>query len=247
MKMLNLSRKKEVIMGIVLSLFIGLLASPLALANNTESLRGSLQVTGQAVITGTPDIAFITLGVETKNTLADVASQENADRMAKVFAALKNLGLTDQQLTTSGYNIYSSNQVIARGTEDEKTITNYHVENKIKITTPDLESVGKIVDVAIKAGANKVQGIQFDIKDKHSMQLKALNNAVIQAKEKATTMAEAAEITLGGITSMNENFSSYAPMVNTMALRTEAMSHSNTTINPGDVEVTATVSMNFWY
>lgn len=245
--MLNSITKKRVLVGIILCLCIGLLTSPLAQANNTDLPRGSLQITGQAVITGTPDVVYITLGVETKNALADVASQENADRMTEVFAALKNLGLTDKQLTTSGYNIYSSNQVIARGTENERTITNYHVENKIKITTSDLEVVGKIVDVAIKAGANKVQGIQFDIKDKHSMQLEALNNAVIQAKEKAKVMAEAAEIALGGITNMNENFSSYTPMVNTIALRAEAMSQNTTTINPGDVQVTATVSMNFWY
>ncbi len=227
----------------VLTILVLSLCSGIIQASSSE--RGSIQVTGNAVVTGTPDVAYITLGVETKDPSAEVAAQENANRMAKVFAVLKELGLGDKELSTSGYNIYSSNQVLNRGTETEVTVTTYHVQNRIQITTKDLDSVGQIIDVAVKAGANQVQGIRFDIEDKGAMQLKALQHAVQQGLAKADAMAEAAGIALGGLTTMSENYSSYAPMVSTMAFRADGV--AGTTINPGDVEVSATVNLNFWF
>lgn len=247
--MFTLITKKRFMIGCFLILLITMFIVPIASANNPETTKGSLQVTGQAVVTGTPDVAFITLGVETSNLSASIATQENADRMAKVFEALKALGLQDEELTTSSYNIYSSNQILERGTKDEKIVTTYKVQNRLKITTTNLDNVGKIVDVAIDAGANQVQGIQFDIKNKQDMKLQALKNAVTQAKAKAEVMADVAGIHLGGLVSMNENYGSYAPMVDygAMTLRADVANMSTTAINPGQIEVSASVSLNFWY
>lgn len=241
--MRNSFLKVGVLTVLILSLCTVSGLSSLAKANGDQ--RGSLQVSGSAVIAGAPDIAYITLGVETKDPSADTAAQDNAERMARVFAALKDLGLTDKELTTSGYNIYSSSQVIARGTDNEITTTTYHVQNRINITTKELDSVGQIIDVAVKMGANQVQGIRFDIEDKQAMQLEALKAAVQQGRAKADVMAEAAGVAIGGIASASENYSSYAPVMNTMALKADFV--GGTTINPGEVEVSATVQLNFWF
>lgn len=234
-------------MGIITLLILGLVSSAAlsAQAQGGPAQPGSIQVSGSAVITGTPDVAYITLGVETKDASAQVAAENNAKGMASVFKALKELGISEQQLNTSGYNIYSSSQVLYRGTDDEVTVTTYYVQNRINITTKDLDAVGQIIDVAIRAGANQVQGIRFDIADKQSLQLQALELAVQQGMTKAKVMAESAGLLLGGLTTMSESYGSYAPMVTTMALRAD--SAPATPISPGDVEVSATVNMNFWY
>ncbi|HHT69858.1 MAG TPA: SIMPL domain-containing protein [Firmicutes bacterium] len=229
--------------GIVTVLILGLCSGVLVQASTVE--RGSVQVSGSAIVTGTPDVAYITLGVETKDASAEVAAQDNANRMAKVLAALKALGLTDKELTTTGYNVYSSTQVLHRGTADEVTTTTYHVQNRLNIATKDLDGVGQIIDAAVKAGANQVQGVRFDIEDKQEMQLQALQSAVEQAMTKARVMAGSAGIALGGLSTMSESYSSYAPMMSTMALRADGA--AGTAINPGDVEVSATVNLNFWF
>ena len=102
--------------------------------------------------------------------------------------------------------------------------------------------MGQIIDVAIRAGANQVQGIRFDIADKQSLQLQALELAVQQGMTKAKVMAESAGLLLGGLTTMSESYGSYAPMVTTMALRAD--SAPATPISPGDVEV---MRQQFWY
>ena len=56
-------------------------------------------------------------------------------------------------------------------------------------------------------------------------------------------MAEAAGLVLGDLLTMNESYSTYAPMVTAVAYRADAA--VGTAINPGDVEVSATVQMEF--
>lgn len=206
-----------------------------------------LNVNGSAVISVAPDTAYISLGVETSDPSAEIASAENAERMAKVLAALKGLGLTEREIATKGYNIYSYTQVLNRGTKEEVNVTTYQVQNKIEIVTKNLEQVGKIVDVAVKAGANQVQGITFDLADKQELQLKALENAIKQAKGKAEVMAAAAGIELGGLVSLNEDYASYAPTYDTMIMRSQALASAETSITPGDVEISAKVSLIFWF
>lgn len=230
--------KGVITLFLVVALAAALPAQALA---NSEAKR--LQVTGTAVVTAAPDIAYITLGVETQDPSADKAAQANAEIMARVLAALEELGLTKQEVSTSGYNIYGSTQVINRGSDREETVTTYYVQNRINITTQDLDNLGEIIDRAVKAGANQVQGIRFDVQDKQALQLEALRLAVRQGRAKAEAMAEAAGLVLGDLLTMNESYSTYAPMVTAVAYRADAA--VGTAINPGDVEVSATVQMEF--
>jgi uncharacterized protein YggE len=230
-------RKSLFKMGVMTLLM--LLVAGAALAD-AEPKR--LQVSGTAVVTGDPDIAYITVGVETQNPSAEKAAQDNASIMAQVLAALREMGLTEKEVSTSGYNIWGSTQTVNRGTDKEETVTTYWVQNRINITTKNLDSVGEIVDRAVKAGANQVQGIRFDVQDKQALQLEALKLAVQQGMGKAEAMAEAAGVTLGELVSMSESYSSYAPMVRAVAYADAAV---GTSISPGEVEVSASVQMEF--
>lgn len=217
-----------------------------ATAATVPENRSLLQVNGNAVITVKPDTALITLGVDTSSSSAEVAAQENADRMAKVLAALKELGLSDSEIATKGYNIYSYDQYLGRTTGEDTVVTTYQVQNRIQITTKNLELVGQIVDAAVKAGANQVQGVSFDLADKEELQLQALKNAIKQAQTKAEAMAEGAGVQLGGIAKITEEYGSYVPLYGAM-LAKEFDQASSTEINPGEVEITARVLIEFWF
>lgn len=242
--MLNKQLKKMFMLSVTVLLVFAVIggASGAELENS-----GRLKVTGTAVISGAPDVAYITLGVETRNQSAEEASQENAERMGKVMAALKELGLDDKAITTSGYNIYSYQQTVDRNAPEPQTITIYTVQNRINVTTTKLKEVGKIIDAAVKAGVNQVQGIRFDIKDKQEMQLLALQKATEQARLKAEAMAESAGVVIGGLALMEEEYASYAPMTDMVMMRAESFMEAETSISPGDVEVSARVWMEFYF
>lgn len=199
-----------------------------------------LEVTGNAVITARPDTAKITLGIETSHTLAEQATQNNAELMHKVLQALQELGLTPSQITTSGYSINSYMDTFNR-INDEQAFINYQVQNQITITTTDLDQVGKIVDAAVQAGANQVHEVSFDLASKEDLQLQALKGAIKQAQEKAAVMAASADVDLGGIISVKEEYGSYVPYTESTFLK------ADTSIIPRDVEVNAQVTMVYWF
>lgn len=219
-----------------------------AQANTASEAVGRLEVTGNAVITGAPDTARIILGVETSSTSADSAASENAERMARVLGALKNMGIQESKISTGGYNIYSYRDTFQRTTLDETSEqTIYNVHNRITIITHELDQVGKIVDAAVKAGANQVQSVDFDLTDKQDMQLQALDAAIKQAMVKANVMAESAGVALGGIVSIEEAYGTYVARDESVHKMVAGFGGAETSITPGEVEVTAQVSMVFWF
>lgn len=209
-----------------------------AAAQTTDS-SGVIRVSGDAVVTTAPDTAYITLGVETRDNLAEKASQQNAEYMSKIIAALKQFGLSDKEITTSGYYIYSYQE------GEQRTSTVYVVRNQVNVRTNRLEEVGTIIDLAIKAGANQVQGVTFDTENKADLQLTALENATRQARDKAEAIAKAAGVTIKEIVSITEQSETYAPYTEAVVFRAASLDSAKTVINPGDVEVRARVIVEY--
>jgi uncharacterized protein YggE len=234
-----------------ISIFLALVLIVTATTASAASIpehSGRLQVTGNAVVTAAPDMVRITLGVETSSTSAEIAASENAERMASVLAALEALGLQQSAISTSGYNIYSYSNTYGQSTPEELIQTTYNVHNGITITTKNLDTVGLIVDTAVKAGANQVQNVNFDIAEKQDMQLQALEVAIEQALTKAGVMARSAGETLGGIVSIDEEYGTYVAQNESLKMMAAGYDRGAvTSINPGEIEVTAQVTMEFWF
>lgn len=205
----------------------------------TAESTGVIIVSGDAVVTAAPDTAYITLGVETRDSSAERASEQNAESMSNVITALKKFGLTDKEITTSGYYIYSYQE------GEQRTSTVYVVRNQVNVRTNRLDEVGTIIDLAIKAGANQVQGVSFDTENKADLQLLALENATRQARAKADTIAKAAGVSIKEIASITEQSETYAPYTEAVMFRAAGLDSAKTVINPGDVEVRARVIVEY--
>lgn len=232
------SVKNIKLIGLII-LSISLIFSGTIFAQNQTNSR-IISVTGDAVVTAAPDIAFISLGVETRERTADTASQKNSDAVANIINSLKEFGLKDNEITTSSYYIYSY-QEMDRTSDTNETYTVYNVRNQINISTKDLDNVGSIIDIAISAGANQVQGISFDLENKQELKLQALQEATKQAHAKAKAIADAIGIDVLEISSITENADFYAPYTEAVMFRASAADNRETPINPGDVEIKASV------
>ncbi len=241
-----MTNKRLLITSFILILLLGVgIGNELetSLLANSSPSTGIIQVNGDATVSIAPDVAYISLGVETQNRLAESASQENAAIMNKVITALKEFGLTDQEITTSGYYIYSYQQG-DYNSDPVSYYTIYHVRNQVNVKTDQLQNVGAIIDLAIKAGANQVQGITFDHENKAELKLTALQNATKQAQAKAEAIAEASGVTIKEIIRITEQSASYAPYTEAVVFKASGDA-STSPINPGDVEVTGHVVVEF--
>jgi uncharacterized protein YggE len=220
----------------------GVPSSVQATTPETESI---ISVYGEAVITAAPDMARVVLAVETTNESAKTATEENAKLMEAVIDALIKSGLDKKQLKTSGYHVYSYNEQIDPENKD-KHVTFYRASNELNVTLHNLNKTGNVIDTAIKAGANRVLSVWFELENSEALKLQALQYATAQAKSKATAIAKSAGVTIKGIKAIREEGSSYAPFrAQEENMKTMAGSGAATPILPGDVEVTARVSAEF--
>jgi uncharacterized protein YggE len=81
----------------------------------------------------------------------------------------------------------------------------------IQVEIQDLDIVGDVIDVAGAAGANRVDGVSFDLSDdlKESLKLDAYVAAIQDAEAKANIITETMDLDIIGVQSVTE--SSYSP------------------------------------
>jgi uncharacterized protein YggE len=231
-----------------------LLIAVLALAGTasaevTEDDR-LIHVSGTGKVTTDPDVVKITIAVETENTDAVKAQQENAERMTKTVSSLKALGLTDDEISTAGYNIYSYTTGSDSPFGKDKKI--YKVTNTVLVETNRIDLAGDIIDASVMNGANRINSIYFTLSDEKSQSLRseAITAAVEQAKLDADAVSAALGVEISGVKSVNVG-SSYTPYSYSNSMDYAVMEKSAggmaapTPVQPDTVDVTASVSIDY--
>lgn len=163
-----------------------------------------LSVTGHGEVRLVPNIAYITIGVRTSGTNVSDVVAANAEQVAAVMAALSGMGVAQEDMQTSNFNVYP-NEIYDPST-GLSTATNYNVDNTVNVTARDLANLGQLLDRAVSVGANSIWGVTFDVDSKDESQNQARDLAVQDALAEAQALAAAAGVTLGEIISIT-----YAP------------------------------------
>jgi uncharacterized protein len=166
---------------------------------NTVSNR-QINVTGTGNVFITPDVAYVNIGVHSQaDTVTDALNQNN-DQAQGVSNALKGLGVDAKDIQTSAFNVYPQQQLGPNG-DVQKTV--YEVDNTVSVTVRDLSKLGQLLDAVTKAGANTINGIQFDALKKSEALSQARNMAIQDARSQAEELVKAAGVTLGPVDTIN--------------------------------------------
>jgi len=147
-----------------------------------------ISVTGVATTSADPDLLVVTFGVETQERAAGEALAANSESMDAVVSAVRSLGIPEDDLSTSQLNIYP----VYEGRLDSNDIyrqklAGYAVTNTLSVETARLDSAADIIDGAVGAGANRVDGVHFALAPETRIQIQdeLLERAVANAKTKA--------------------------------------------------------------
>jgi hypothetical protein len=119
-------------------------------------------------------------------------------------------------------------------------ITGYLASNSVQVTAA-LGKSGALVDAAVGAGANNVDGPSLDTADKSSLYAKALKQAVADAKTKAQAIAAGAGLTLGQLVKVREG-GAPTPIVYGEALQAKATA---VPIEAGTQKIDASVTVTY--
>jgi uncharacterized protein YggE len=207
-----------------------------------QSAPRTLSVNGAGTISLTPDIAYIYLGVHSENPSASEAVSSNNAQTQKVIDALKSLGIDEKDIRTTNISIWPSTQYSPEGVQ---TGTIYMVDNTVYVTIRDLTKLGDLLDSVIKAGANTVNSIQFDVADKTEALKQARDEAVNNAVAQAGELALAAGVTLGEVQTIGFYDSVPSPVYEGGKGGGGAAADMAVPIQPGQMTLTVTVSMTY--
>ena len=206
-----------------------------------------IRVSGNATVALAADTATMQIGVNTKKPTVQEAQKENAALMNAVLEALHAIGIEDQDIMTSQFNVSSMFDYSVSSLGQEIRTQYYEVQNNVSVTVHDLSLIGQVLDAAMEAGANTSYGITFSSTKQNEAYQKALTRAVEDAMQKAGVLAAAAKVQLGNLVSMNATQNHVAGsygVSNFFAYEAKAMDRG-TVIASGDITVSADVTLEY--
>ena len=198
-----------------------------------------ISASAQHEVKVSPDRATIQISVQTRAATAADAASQNATRSQAVLSALRVRGLTNDQLSTTGYNVYPDYRH-EQGKEPQ--ITGYNVTNTILADVRRLDQVGPVIDAALAAGANMMTSLQFYASNTEAARRAGIAAAIAKARADAEAAAHAAGGTLGPLLDLSIG-PSFPQPPQPMMMRRESMSaQADTPIQPGDQTLVVIVS-----
>lgn len=208
---------------------------PEAAESADEGTSDGITVTGVGRVDTAPDEAEFSLGVTTEAPTARGALTVNSERMRRLITALELAGVAKRDIRTQHVSVGSDYD--ADGTQDDFTAS-----NTVSVLIRDLDRAGAILDAAARAGANTVYGPALTRSNRESLEAKALEAAVANARTRAERLAEAAGVRLGRVSAIVETPGYAGPEPVFRALGEAA---AETPIEKGTQEIQATVTVTF--
>jgi len=203
----------------------------------------TLSVSGEAVVTAAPDEAEIRLAVVTEGEDATETARQNARSTEEVIRSLVNAGAEREKIETVSFSVEPQYDYNARREGKPPRIIGYRVSNDIRLTTLNLDRTGAYIGAGIEAGANRVSGLTFNLRDNAPQRAEAIRIATRSARHDADTLADAAGIRLDGVHRIEIVSDGVRPMQRQFDGRAAAMESAAPPVNPGDIEVRVRVNM----
>jgi uncharacterized protein len=201
-----------------------------------------LQLSARATVQRVPDRAVVQLAVETEAETARAATARNAETMQRVLAALRGLGVPEHRIQTTRIELQPRYD---RPRDRAPVIVGYQAANQVVVRLDDIDLVGRAVDAAVQAGANRVTGIQFEISDPDAAYREALRLAIQRARAEAETAADALGESLGPPLRVQTGAMQLPPSPVRAMARMELDIAEATPVQPGELEVHATVHITY--
>ena len=191
--------------------------------------------TGEAVVRRAPDIAVITVAVETRAKSPRDAQRQNADAMTAVLKRITDAGVPRDALRTVGVRLEQEFD----NANGRRVPRDFLARNTLEITVNDIARAGEIADAAVQAGATSLDGIRFDIKDRAAAEREATRLAVMDARGRADAAAAGAGRTIDRILRIESGGSNASPPRPMLRMAAEAV----TVVEAGLIDVRADVTI----
>jgi len=198
---------------------------------------------GFASVIAKPDKVSVYVNVDTLNESSKIAQEENTKITEDLNNALIKIGIDKKDITISNFNIYQEYDWTDKGRVEK----GYKATRQIIVKSSNFSKVSDIIDSSVSAGA-LVLTMNFELSTEKENEYKAqaLKQAGVDAKNKASSTAAGFGKRLGGLVSVqSQDYGSYTPYpfyARGEALSTADAKNAAVSLDPKDIEVTATIN-----
>jgi uncharacterized protein YggE len=234
---MNIPRRSALILA------IALLAHPLSAqsvqvnpANRTIAITATDKVIVMAD-TATVHIGFIAYGPDSDAAYATGSRISNA-----IVKSLTSAGVPNDAIESENQNVSPVQEYqIDKLTPAEKAQRKFQVVQSWTVRTP-ADDAAKILDLAVKAGANQSGQIDWSLKDENAPQAEAAAKALQRARTVAGEMAKGLNVRFGPLLFASNETQAEPPRPLMQAMAKSAMAApAPLAINPRRIEKSATV------
>lgn len=216
-----------------------------------ETSANTVTGNGQSVIKVMPDLVKVYFNVETRGETSAEATDENSKIVDELKTELIKQGFERAQIQTTNFNVYPDYTWDEKGVRKDNGYVATH-SITVQMSSDDVEKIGEVVDAGINSGAG-VSYISFELSQEMQNQYKAqaLALAAQDARTKAEAIATGLDKKLGKLVSTSGNDFNYYPWraysaaEGTASMDSIAIKQEATNIQPGEQEVSASVTAVF--
>jgi len=228
---------------ILLVIFLPRCANAQVLRIGSDSRR-TIEATTTEKISVPADSAIVKVGFNHVADTKDAAYNESVRMGNKIVKALTGAGIPAEEIQTESLMVGREQEQRGMGSP---TRTKYSAEQQwhIHVVAADAQ---KVVDIAVSAGANTVQGVEWNVSDPQTLRAKAYATALARAREMAEQAATQAGVKLGELVSVingeeSEGFAKLAMARKMVSVEVQATPAQNLMLYPSKVEREATVTI----
>lgn len=203
----------------------------------------SITVTAGGEAETEPDKAIVRVAVEATADDPTDARQQVADNATAMREALLELGVDEDAIRTTDFDIYEDR--VRPPDPEREPETTYRARHSFAVEVEDIGLVGEVIDTAVDNGATRVHGVEFTLAEETRRELRedAIAEAMSDARAQADAIAAGSDLTVTGVhAAQTGSFDGPRPV---RELAAADGGDGGTSIESGSVSVSATVTVTY--
>ncbi len=160
----------------------------LAQTGEAQFRSTTLNLSAQGEVRATPDLATLTLGVMREAAAAQESLSAAGAALNAVTRALAAGGVAARDVQTQSIRL---NPRFSNTANQAREIVAYQASSGVTVRLRDLARAGALIDAAVAAGANQVNGPIFGIENRAALERQARDQALRALGEEAARVADA--------------------------------------------------------
>lgn len=223
-----------------------------------NKVENTITFSGHGEVTAVPDIANVSFSIRKEAKTVKIAQAEVTKVEKSVLEMLKANNVDDKDIkaTSASFNpkydyVYEKqvsvcNQYGCPPNPGKNVITGYEAYENITLKIRNADDTGKIIEALGALGVSELNGPNFAVDKEDELKIEARKKAIVDAKEKAKSLAKDLGVRLGDITSFSESNNYPVPMYAKGMMNDMAVSSTAPAVIPkGENTISSDVSITY--